>query len=254
MLNYTFSKSIDNAGTFRTGYAIPAGVMANSGKPWGLGMADRSLSTFDQRHNVTGTGTYDLPFGNGKIGSDNVFVRNLAGGWRLSGIFTYVAGNPLALTSSTCTNVVGQGQCMPAYNLAFSGPVRQNGGWGHGATRNNLGQIQYINPAAFVQTGSFANPYVLGDVARTAPYGLRGPGNYNIDGSVRRTFDLWNKENVKFVFEANVFNALNHVWFGSTSSNATGSIGQSVGSPSLGAVAGQANNPRQWQFAGHINF
>jgi len=23
---------------------------------------------------------------------------------------------------------------------------------------------------------------------------------------------------------------------------------------SLGVVAGQANNPRQWQFAGHINF
>ncbi|MGA2672513.1 MAG: TonB-dependent receptor [Terracidiphilus sp.] len=255
MLNYTFSKSIDNAGTFRTGYAIPAGVMANGGKPWGLGMVDRSLSTFDQRHNVTGTGTYDLPFGNGKIGSDNVFVRNAAGGWRLSGIFTYVAGNPLALTSSTCTNVVGQGQCMPAYNTAFSGPVRQNGGWGHGATRSTLGTIQYINPAAFVQTGSFtSNPYVLGDVARTAPYGLRGPGNYNIDGSVRRTFDLWNKENVKFVLEANVFNALNHVWFGSTSSNATGSIGQVVGNTSLGTVAGQANNPRQWQFAGHINF
>jgi hypothetical protein len=254
MMNYTFSKSIDNAGTFRTGYAIPAGVMANNGKAWAIGKADRSLSTFDQRQNVTGTSTYDLPFGKGHIGDGNAIVRNLVGGWRLSGIFTYVAGNPLALTSSTCTNVVGQGQCMPAYNTAFTGSVRQNGGWGHGATRTTLGQIQYINPSAFVQTGTFANPYVLGDAARTAPDGLRGPGNYNIDGSLRRTFDLWNKENVKFVVEANVFNAVNHVWFGSTSSNATGSINQSVGAASFGTVAGQANNPRQWQFAGHINF
>ncbi|MGA2807855.1 MAG: TonB-dependent receptor [Terracidiphilus sp.] len=254
MLNYTFSKSIDNAGTFRTGYAIPAGVMANSTKAYGIGQADRSLSTFDQRQNVTGTSTYDLPFGKGHIGDGNAIVRSLAGGWRLSGIFTYVGGNPLALTSSTCTGVVGQGQCMPVYNTAFTGSPRQNGGWGHGATRDTLGQIQYVNPSAFVQTGTLVNPYVLGNVARTAPMGLRGPGNYNIDGSLRRTFDLWNRENVKFVLEANAFNAVNHVWFGSTSSNATGSINQVVGNASFGTVVGQANNPRQWQFAGHINF
>jgi hypothetical protein len=99
---------------------------------------------------------------------------------------------------------------------------------------------------------------------------LRGPGNDDIDGSIRRTFDLWNKENVKFVFEANVFNLENHVWFGTTSGNAASgaTIGQSVtssstcntlvtpntGDCSLGVVAGQANLPRQWQFAGHIVF
>jgi hypothetical protein len=32
MLNYTYSKTIDDIGTFRTGYAIPAGILANSGK------------------------------------------------------------------------------------------------------------------------------------------------------------------------------------------------------------------------------
>jgi hypothetical protein len=154
---------------------------------------------------------------------------------------------------------------MPAYNTAFTGPARQNGGWGHGATRTTLSSIQYINPNAFLQTGQLSNEYVIGDLARTAPYGLRGPGNYNIDGSLRRTFDLWKDGRVKFVFEASVFNAVNHVWFGSTSSTADGSINSSVTgpqtvsgvveqSPALGTVAGQANNPRQWQFAGHINF
>jgi hypothetical protein len=128
-----------------------------------------------------------------------------------------------------------------------------------------LSSIQYINPNAFLQTGQLSNEYVIGDLARTAPYGLRGPGNYNIDGSLRRTFDLWKDGRVKFVFEASVFNAVNHVWFGSTSSTADGSINSSVTgpqtvsgvveqSPALGTVAGQANNPRQWQFAGHINF
>jgi len=267
MLNYTFSKSIDNAGTFRTGYAIPAGVMANNGKAWALGKADRSLSSFDQRQNVTGTATYDLPFGRGHIGNSSRIVSTLAGGWRLSGIFTYYAGNPLMITSSTCSNVPGQGTCMPAYNTIntgtypFNGVVRQNGGWGKGDSRTNMG-VQYVNPAAFLQTGQLANPYVLGDVARTAPYGLRGPGNYNMDGSLRRTFDLWKNERVKLVLEANAFNAGNHVWFGTTSQNAAsgGTIGQSVTSSTassnttLGTVAGQANLPRQWQFAGHITF
>jgi hypothetical protein len=83
-----------------------------------------------------------------------------------------------------------------------------------------------------------------------------------MDGSLRRTFDLWKNERVKLVLEANAFNAGNHVWFGTTSQNAAsgGTIGQSVTSSTassnttLGTVAGQANLPRQWQFAGHITF
>jgi hypothetical protein len=271
MLNYTYSKTIDDVGTFRTGYAIPAGILANSGKAWPIDRIERSLSTQDQPQNLVATSTYDLPFGKGHIGGGNAIVRNIVGGWRLSDIFTYVAGNPLAITSSTCTGTSGQGTCMPAYNTAFTGSARQGGSWGHGATRETLSKTQYINPAAFLQTGSLVNTTctagtvactgeVLGDVARTAPDGLRGPGNYDIDGSLRRTFDLWKDGRVKFVFEAQVFNAVNHVWFGSPASTADGSIGSSVTSSTassdtaLGTVAGQSNNPRQWQFAGHINF
>jgi hypothetical protein len=93
---------------------------------------------------------------------------------------------------------------------------------------------------------------------------LRGPSNYDIDGTVRRTFDLWKDGRVKFVFEATVFNAVNHVWFGSPATTADGAIGSSVtssspcvgttGDCSLGTIGGQANNARQFQFAGHINF
>jgi hypothetical protein len=266
MLAYTFSKTIDDAGTFRTGYAIPAGILANSGKAWPIDRIERSLSTQDQPQNLVFTSTYDLPFGKGHIGDGNRLVRILAGDWRLSDDYMYVSGNPLAITSATCTGTSGQGTCMPAYNTAFTGSIMPNGKWGAGATRTTLSSIQYINPSAFLQTGSFVNTStctagttactgeVLGDLARTAPYGLRGPNNYNIDATVRRTFDIWKDGRVKFVFEASAFNVVNHVWFGSTAATADGSIGSSVGSSSLGTVAGQANNPRQWQFAGHINF
>jgi len=264
MLNYTYSKTIDDLGTFRSGYAIPVGALANSTRAWPVDRIERGRSAIDQPQNLIATGTYDLPFGEGHIGDGSTFVRAIGSGWRLSSIFSYYAGDPLTITESSCT-ASGQGTCMPTYAPGFSGSARQNGGWGHGATRKTLASTQYINPAAFVATSATINTactastsactgMVLGNTARTAPYGLRGPGNYNIDGSLRRTFDLWKSENVKFVFEASVFNAVNHVWFGSAASTADGTIGSATGSSSLGVVAGQANNPRQWQFAGHINF
>jgi hypothetical protein len=294
MVNYTYSKTIDDIGTFRTGYAIPAGLMANnSSRSWAIDRIERSRSTQDQTQNLVITNTYDLPFGAGHIGGGNPILRNIIGGWRISDIVTYAGGNPFAITSGTCTGSSGQGTCMPAYNTGsnsaypVSGGVRQNGGWGHGATRNGnkgtvnaateLSAMQYINPDAFVQTGvlknttctasgTACNGALLGDVARTAPYGLRGPGNYDIDGDLRRTFDIWKDGRVKFIFEANVFNAVNHVWFGSSAATADGSIGSSVtgeycpscstpnGNPGLGVISGQANSPRQWQMAGHITF
>jgi hypothetical protein len=88
---------------------------------------------------------------------------------------------------------------------------------------------------------------VLGNTARIAPYGLRGPGNDNIDASIRRTFDLWKSENVKFIFEASVFNVVNHVWLGSASSTADGSIGTSftpnTAASNFGVVACRAKQP-----------
>ena len=257
MFNYTFSKSIDNAGTFRAGYAIPA-IASSDGKAYAYGKADRSLSSFDQRHAINATATYDLPFGRGHIGGDNNLVRALAGGWRLSGIYTFIGGNPLQITQSTCSgnSVGGSSTCMPANAAGYTGNGRINGKWGKGDTRSNM-TVSYIDPAAFATTGtggSLTNPYVIGNSARSAPYNLRGPSNYNIDLSIRRTFDLWRADHVKLVLEASSFNLLNHVWFGTTSSNASGSINQVFGNSNFGQVTGQANNPRQFQFAGHVNF
>ena len=272
-LSYTFSKTIDDIGTFRSGFAIPAGALANKPtKSVPIDRIERSLSTQDQPENLVATMTYDLPFGKGHIGGGNAIVSNIVGGWRFSGVYFYVSGNPLAITATGCT-APGQGTCMPAYNTAFTGSARTNGKWGQGASRTTLATTQYINPAAFELPTALSNPnctatgtpspcigMVLGDVSRTAPYGLRGPSNYDVDGTVRRTIDLWKDGRVKFIFEASVFNAVNHVWFGSPASTADGTIGSSVTSSNpasdttLGTIAGQANNARQFQFAGHINF
>jgi hypothetical protein len=76
--------------------------------------------------------------------------------------------------------------------------------------------------------------------------GLRNPSVYELDGSVRRTFDL--KGRLKFVFAADCQNIPNKVTFSS--------IGVAVNSSSFGAPTAATSNTgsRDFQFSGRINF
>ena len=84
-VNYTWSKEMDDAGTIRTGYPIPAAQNA-TGKAWKADRMDRSLSTIDSPQNIAIYGDYKLPFGKGHIGSSHFLVRAIAGGWTFSSI------------------------------------------------------------------------------------------------------------------------------------------------------------------------
>ncbi|ACO33336.1 MULTISPECIES: TonB-dependent receptor [Acidobacterium] len=238
-LNYTWSKEIDNAGNFRSGYAIPASAIA-TGVAWKQDRIDRSLGAGEQPQIFHFFGTYNLPFGQGKIGNSSRAVRWLAGNWALSWIASYGSGTPLEITSSNCT-AVGQATCYPDYNPAFSGSARINGGWGHGITHSNAGSISFINAAAFNKAPGINH---IGDVSRTAPYNLFGPGGYDIDAGVRRTFPITN--HVNFVFDAEAFNVTNTVTFGGINTN--------VSSSNFGTVSRQTNTSRDWQFSGRLNF
>src|SRR5581483_6337812 len=113
-VNYTYSKSIDDAGTQRSGYAIPATLMRN-GKAWRQNRIDRSISANSVPQNLAVYGVYHLPFGKSGLGSGNPVARQIIKGWDLSGVFTYRSGTPLLLTSSACTSSFQplSGTCMP---------------------------------------------------------------------------------------------------------------------------------------------
>ena len=148
-INYTYSKSIDDAGTMRSGWALPASVTA-SGRAWSQNRIDRSLSINSQPQNLSMLfGVYELPFGKGKIGSDHFVLSALFSGDGSSRtFFQYSSGLPLAIVG-TCnsTQNVGQGQCMPDANPNFTGNARKNGGWGHGVTAATLGTKSYLTGA-----------------------------------------------------------------------------------------------------------
>jgi hypothetical protein len=266
-VNYTFAKNMDDAGTARSGYALPASVTANA-KAWAPNRIDYSLSVNHQRNNLEMFGVYALPFGKGGYGADNALVRAVAGGWKLSGIASYWSGLPLAITA-TCGNYQAYAQggtCMPDYNPNFSGPVRINGKWGEGITAATLGSKQYLSgyisnstPANGVggvacgsSTGPFCNVdnFKIGNVARTAPYGLIGPGEFRLNMAMRRTFPI--KDRAHFIFGADCSNVTNSVLFGNNAQN--NAIGVNVNNASFGTVGMASSDSRAFQFSGRIEF
>jgi hypothetical protein len=152
---------------------------------------------------------------------------------------------------------------MPDLNSSYtSKSARINGKFGsgpNGYNTCNLGigsgckAIPYVDSTAFatpqsVSTVSTAQ-YLIGNAPRTAPYGLRGPHSWDLDTGLRRSIPL-HREGLEFVFEADCLNTLNKVVFGNPSAT------WSSGSASFGTITGIASNPgpRDFQFAGHINF
>jgi hypothetical protein len=265
-INYTYSHNIDNAGTTRSGYAIPAAFTA-AGRDFPIDRIDRSNSINSQPQSLSIFGVYDSPFGKGKIGSDHFAVRALIGGWQVSEIFQYSSGIPLALVG-TCnaTQNVGQGTCMPDANPNFAGSVRQNGGWGDGVTAATLGTRSYLTgsipstasgigaggAACASTTGPYCNSkdYMIGDLGRVAPYGLRGPGIYRLAMSLRRTFDI--TERAKIIFGVDCQNVTNTVTFGENASN--NQIGVNVDQATLGTLNFATADSRAFQFSGRFQF
>ncbi len=260
--NYTYSKNLGDDGPYRDGYNIPAAALSHGTKAWKQDRIDRSWTTISNPNTFHAYGVYELPFGKGHIGDSSMLVRWLAGGWQFSAIYQFESGAPVQDTWSGCsgTTCPAQGQNMPDLASGYSGTGRLNGKYGsgpNGVTACNLGigsgckAIQYLDPAGFatpqnVSAVSTAQ-YLIGNAPRTAPYGLRNPPNWDLDSGLRRSFPL-HREGTEFVFEADCLNTFNNVVFSGPSG------GWSSGSSSYGTISGISNNPRDWQFAGHINF
>ena len=258
-VNYTYGKNIGDDGTYRTGFDIPAAAISHGTQNWKQDRIDRSYTVISIPQILNAYGVYELPFGKGHVGNDSWLVRQLAGGWQFSSIFTFKSGTPLAPTWSGGSSV-GQGQAMPDLNPAASPHSgRLNGSWGkgpNGYNTCNLGigsgctPIQYVNPTIFLTpqnvTTSSAAQYLIGNSPRTAPLGLRNPHSWNWDTGLRRTFPIHDR--LAFQFEVDCLNTWNNVIFGSPSAS------WASGSTTFGTISGISNSPRDFQFAGHINF
>lgn len=262
MANYTWSRSIDDGGTYRSGYAIPA-AYSNTGKSWKADAIERTVSTSNQPQHLVITGVWDLPVGKSFLGN-NPLERAVFGGFKFSEIFQAFSGSPLAITSTSCQTNPAQSTCSPMLNPNFAGNVRVNGKWGHGITAANTSAISYIaastgdcktstpsgpfiNPVSTCLNSAYAPAYTFGNAARTAPYNLYGPGNYQLDLSLVRSVPLHLTESSRLNFRAEMYNVTNHTFFGVAST--------AVGNANFGTVTTNASyNRRAAQFSARIEF
>ena len=128
MMNYVWSRSIDDDGTFRSGYAIPA-AFSNSGRSFGPDAIERTVSVINQPHHFVFTGVEHLPFGSGKFGGSHAWERALFGGYQFSQIVQTFSGSPLPILASSCQTNPAQIVCEPTLNASFSGSARLTKHW-----------------------------------------------------------------------------------------------------------------------------
>jgi hypothetical protein len=296
--NYVWARAIDDGGTFRTGYPIPAGTLANHpSTSYPADRIERTVSTSNQPQHFVATGVWAWPFGKTVLSSGAV-ERAILGGFSFSGVYQAYSGSPLAITTTTCQTNPADSTCNATLNPNFSGVARQNGKWGKGQTwatynattsatttaaagpmpsstyimPSNGGQDKNTHAILTAPTGPFISSsapvnsltsslntevsilstgggydYTFGDAPRTAPYNISGPGNYQLDFALVRSFPLHLGESSKLDFRAEWYNVTNHTLFAVASTV--------VGNANFGQVTQSGNlNRKSAQFSARISF
>jgi hypothetical protein len=196
---------------------------------------EHSTLATDTPQRITGTVTYPLPIGKGKLVGGNMpqWVDEIAGGWTINSISDVYSGFPLSMSVTGAQAFAGT---RPLYVTGVA-PLTS------GSTHNRLGgtgQTQsYLNPAAFARP----LPFQFGNVPRSAS-AIRGPLSFDNNLSLIKNFPI--REDLALEFRAEAFNFLNKVAFGMP--NAT------VGSSNFGYITSQANSPRNVQLSMKLHF
>lgn len=190
-LNYTFSKSMDNASGLQTGASFGSQFILNPLRP----DDNRAVSDFDIRHSVNANFLFNLPIGRGKT-----FFRNtgrlgdaFVGGWGLTGIFRWNTGLPLSTPFDA-------EQWATNWNVQSSGTRIQP----LDARAIRSTQNFFDDPQAALNSFRNARPGETGE--RNA---FRLPGFSTLDlGLVKSVTMPWS-ENHKAQFRLEAFNVLN---------------------------------------------
>jgi hypothetical protein len=225
LASYTYGKVLTNNRGF-----YGSGVFAGDQGAYPSNAYNRKTdygpAFFDVKHNFILSGTYDLPFGKGRMwGSNwNSLLDGVLGGWKMSNIITLHTGFPITVID---TSVTASSLQAPRAG-AFPRPDRIGTG--------NIGNPtidQWIDASAFVHPA-------LGTFGNSGVGILRGPGWKNWDFSLGKKFSV--TESNYFDFRAEFFNLTNTPNFQLP--------GRDLASPStFGIITTTLNESRRVEFA-----
>jgi hypothetical protein len=179
-------------------------------------------TSFDLRHVIHASGTFDLPFGKGRtLLNRGGVLDKVVGGWTVGNILTWETGFPFQLFGGYNTfNDYGDG------GFALNGVSVSKLQSAIGVYHADGPYANIINPALFGTPSGNCNSYLKGVCQNTTPgtlgYNpwLYGPHIWNDDMSLSKAISF--NERIRFTFQAEALNVFNHVSWGSP--NGFGSV------------------------------
>jgi len=222
---YTWSKSIDDVSTASVAFLTRWNDQNNA-------RDSRGLSDFDRRHRFVTSFNYALP----SLANRQGVMKQALGSWEAGSVIIVQSGSPITIQdSSGGTN----------YNLTTPSLVSANFAPGYNCSNAlNSGSLatkiaNWVNPNAY----TFA-PVIgpdgstgFGDSPRNC---IAGPGQWNVDFTLSKTFKLTERQNLRF--RTDFFNLFNHPSFQNPQNfgyadveqlSHVGEITQTLGTPRL---------------------
>ena len=250
--NYTFSKSIDAGSNAERINQFEGGGFAsqviNSWYPQQL----RAVSDFDTTHAINSNWIYELPVGQGKRFGSGVgkLVDAFIGGWTISGLWRWSSGYPFSVGSGFgwATNFELQSQAVLNGKRPETGAfmITQANGFPGPNVFRNPGITNSSDPGAAINQFRQAFPGESGQRNE-----LRGPGTFNIDSGISKSWRITEGQALKFTWE--VFNVTNTPRFdvGTMQLNGNNALSSST---SFGNFSSTLSNPRVMEFALRYTF
>ena len=155
--------------------------------------ASRGPDLLNRPHIFVANAVYNLP----TLQNQGKFVSNVLGSWEISGIVNLASGPSLTPTLSGVSNVGDPS------GTGGAGSLRTMRVPGQPCRSNSSDKRQWLNPNAYTMNG-----FQLGKIGDSGVGICTGPGNSDVDASLRKNFKL--TERVKMQFQLDFFNLFNH--------------------------------------------
>jgi hypothetical protein len=201
-VNYTWSHSIGNTGTWGSGMGggrgacilpgCPIDNVSTPSQPYlskGWQEYDWGNTDSDIRHRLTGMIAYQLPWGKGS----STLASNLIKGWSVNGILTLQTGMPFTVTNQNSVSGIRGLMGAERPNMSGSGKL------------DNPTIDKWFDYTAF-------RKQTAGTLGNEGLNQLTGPGRKRLDFAIAREFAL--SEDLKLQFRAEAFNLTNTPTFG----------------------------------------
>jgi hypothetical protein len=218
---------------------------------------------FDRTHFFTQSYIYEVPFGKNKKYLQSGPGAWLLGGWQVNGVLQIATGAPIDFVNGSATagilNAPGNNN---TFNWFGPGPIPilhgtgPNSPWFKNTICNfNAAKGAIVNTQCFAQVG--AENGGIPAFGNLGPNFLSGPGYWNVDASLFRTFDI--SERWKLQIRANATSIMNTPQWGQPSGNITSAnfgLITGVGNGRSGQTlpGGYGSGGRQFEFGAKLIF